>query len=60
MCAKVITIALKIDNLNEKKYFLPLIFLMEKKAAQSEIIENIKKLVKRLINKNLCELSVCS
>lgn len=53
MCAKVIISALAIDNLNGKTYFLELIFLVVSKAAVSNIIEQTKNNVKRLINKNL-------
>lgn len=59
MWARVIISALRIDNLRGKTYFLLLIFLVKNKANESEIIENIKKYVKSVINKNLNKISVC-
>lgn len=59
MWARVIISALRIDNLNGQTYFLVPIFLVKNKANESEIIENIKKYVKSVINKNLNKISVC-
>ena len=59
MWARVIISALRIDNRRGKTYFLLLIFLVKNKANESEIIENIKKYVKSVINKNLNKISVC-
>ncbi len=59
MWAKVIISALMIDNLSGKTYFLLLIFQVKNKAKKSETIENIKKYVKSVINKNLYKISLC-
>lgn len=58
MWARVIISALRIDNLNGQTYFLVPIFLVKNKARKSETIENTKKYVKSVINKNSSKISV--
>lgn len=58
MWAIVIISALIIDNLNGQTYFLVLIFLVKNKAKASENIENTKKYVNSVINKNSSKISV--